>query len=301
MSIVDASAAGRAPDRRLPWHWPWPLPAAAAWLAAWVLFAAARPLAGPGAAALLACAAGALIAWRQPRRWRRAIVGLGFPASALASGAAASWPAWVWLLPLALLALAYPLRGWRDAPLFPTPAGALDALAAHIALPAGARALDAGCGLGDGMLALRRAWPHSRIEGVELSPALAWLARRRCPWADVQRGDMWARSWQGAALVYVFQRPETMARAWDKARAELAPGAWLVSLGFEVPGQAPTLVLAADGVRTLYAWRMHPRQPSCRPEIAQQGCRSDMPQQGFRPAARRHGGGCGSTRVARRR
>jgi hypothetical protein len=67
---------------------------------------------------------------------------------------------------------------------------------------------------------------------------------------------MWARPWQGVALVYLFQRPESMARAWDKARAELAPGSWLVSLAFEVQGQPPTLSLPLDGGRVLHAWRI---------------------------------------------
>lgn len=253
---AEAAVAGRLLRGFAPWCWRWPLPAAAAWLLAWGLFVATRPLLGLAAAAALGCAAGALLAWREPRPWRRAIVALGFPASALAAGAAAGWPAWAWLLPLSLLAMAYPLRAWGDAPLFPTPAGALDALAAQVPLPAGARVLDAGCGLGDGMRALRRAWPQVQVEGVELSAVLAWLARRRCPWARVARADMWARPWHGAALVYLFQRPESMTRAWDKARAELAPGAWLVSLAFSVPGRPPTLTLPLAGGRVLHAWRM---------------------------------------------
>ncbi|MCB1981027.1 MAG: class I SAM-dependent methyltransferase [Rhodoferax sp.] len=252
---MDAAASALA-HRVVPWLGRWPLPAAATWIFAWGVFAAVRPALGTASAAVLAGAAALVVAWREPRPWRRAIVALGFPVSALASGAAAGWPAWVWLLPPALLLLAYPRRAWGDAPLFPTPAGALDALAARIALPAGARVLDAGCGLGDGLRALHRAWPQAQVEGVELSPALAWLARRRCPWARVDRADMWARPWQGVALVYLFQRPESMARAWDKARAELAPGSWLVSLAFEVQGQPPTLSLPLDGGRVLHAWRI---------------------------------------------
>jgi hypothetical protein len=38
-------------------------------------------------------------------------------------------------------------------------------------------------------------------------------------------------------MVYLFQRPESMERAWCKARAEMAPGSWLASLDFAVPGQ----------------------------------------------------------------
>ena len=64
----------------------------------------------------------------------------------------------------------------------------------------------------------------------------------------MRRGDLWQQPWQGCDLVYLFQRPESMARAWDKARAELAPGRFLVSLEFAVPGVAP---VAAAGRR----WR----------------------------------------------
>jgi hypothetical protein len=50
---------------------------------------------------------------------------------------------------------------------------------------------------------------------------------------------MWAQHWAGFDMVYLFQRPESMPGAWEKACAELRPGAWLVSLDFAVPGVAP--------------------------------------------------------------
>jgi hypothetical protein len=37
-------------------------------------------------------------------------------------------------------------------------------------------------------------------------------------------------------MVYLFQRPESMGRAMDKAGRELKPGAWLTSLEFEAVG-----------------------------------------------------------------
>jgi hypothetical protein len=56
--------------------------------------------------------------------------------------------------------------------------------------------------------------------------------------------------WSPYALVYLFQRPESMERAAAKALRELRPGAWLASLEFDVPGLAPTKVLeCADGRR----------------------------------------------------
>lgn len=239
----------------------WPLPALAAWLACWLLFALLAPPFGPAPAAAVALALALALAALQRGGWRRLWVAAGFPLSALAVGASA-WPAWVWLLPPALLLTVYPLRAWRDAPLFPTPAGAFDALAQRLALTPGARVLDAGCGAGDGLRALHAAWPQARVEGVEWSWPLAWLARRRCPQARVRRGDMWQPgSWQDLQLVYLFQRPESMARAWAKACAEM-PGGWLLSLEFMLPGQAPDLREVLPGGRVIAAWRV-PRAQSC--------------------------------------
>ena len=162
--------------------------------------------------------------------------------------------------PLALL-LVYPLNAWRDAPLFPTPPDALNDLPDAAPLEPGARVLDAGCGLGDGLIALRQAYPLARLEGLEWSRPLRWLCARRCPWAQVHWGDMWRADWSGYQLVYLFQRPESMARAAAKAQAEMAPGAWLVSLEFAVPGVPPHAQLHAPDGRPVLLYRM-PAAPS---------------------------------------
>lgn len=238
----------------------WPLPALLAWGGAWLVFlAAVRVMPAPWAA-LAATAAGALCAWRQASRNRRWLVAGGFPVSLMAL-LAGSGGGWLWLVPLALLAVLYPVRAWRDAPVFPTPPDALQALAAGLPLPPGARILDAGSGLGDGLLALARAWPQARIEGVEWSRPLAWLSRLRCPRATVRSGDMWRPgAWAGLDLVYLFQRPESMDRAWRKACAEM-PGGWLLSLEFEVPGRAPDRCDTLAGGRRVMAWRVPGPQP----------------------------------------
>ena len=235
---------------------PWPLPALLVWAGAWLLHGvAAAASAPPAVAGLAGLAAGGVAALTVEGLWRRAIVAGGFPLSALALGLGGGWPAWVWLLPLALLAAAYPLRAWRDAPLFPTPAGALDALALAIALPAQPRVLDAGCGVGDGLKALRRAWPQARLEGVEWSWPLALVARWRCRDARVRRGDLWRQDWSGLDLVYLFQRPESMARALAKARAEMR-GGWLLSLEFECREAVAEQVLHTPEGRPLWLYRI---------------------------------------------
>ncbi|WCM93233.1 class I SAM-dependent methyltransferase [Acidovorax sp. NCPPB 2350] len=238
---------------------PWPLPAVIAWAAAWLVFGLLR--AGLGAAPvvawLLASAVGVVASVRGGTVWRRGLIAAGFPLSFALSGVA-SVPAWAWLAPCALLLAVYPLQAWRDAPLFPTPRGALSGLAGAAPLPPSARVLDAGCGLGDGLRALRDAYPSARLEGLEWSWPLRWLCALRCPWARVRRGDIWRADWSGYQCVYLFQRPESMARAYAKARAELAPGAWLVSLEFPVPGERAVAQLraASGGGRPVWVYRM---------------------------------------------
>ena len=235
----------------------WPLPALAAWAVAWLLFVALR--AGdvsPLVATLAASGTGMGLGRFGATRMRKAVIAAGFPLSLLASGAAGALPAWAWLLPLALLLLLYPRQAWRDAPLYPTPAGALDALALALPLPPGARVLDAGCGLGHGLRALRRAYPRARLEGVEWSWPLALVARAACPQAHVRRADLWAGSWADYDLVYLFQRPESMARALDKACSEMRRGAWLASLEFEAAGWRPHSQLRCPDGRVLWLYRL---------------------------------------------
>jgi SAM-dependent methyltransferase len=246
---LAATAPGPARTR-------WPLPALAAWGLGWGLHALLVD--GPAPAWLAPAAATALgvaLTLLGGTRMRSALIALGFPLSWLASGAAATLPAWGWLLPLALLLLAYPLHAWRDAPLFPTPAGSLAGLASLAPLPAQARVLDAGCGLGQGLDELRAAYPQARLEGIEWSWPIALAARLRCGHATVRRGDMWAGSWQGLGLVYLFQRPESLPRAVEKAARELAPGAWLASLEFEATALRPQAVLQSPGTRPVWLYQ----------------------------------------------
>jgi hypothetical protein len=250
---------------RLTWRWPWP--AALLWLAAWgvlqgLIALGAAPLAGVVAALALSAAGAAWARRLGASVWRQAILAGGFPLSLLVTGSAALLPAWTWGVAAALLVSIYPMRAWRDAPVFPTPHDALQGLSDRIDLPPDAPVLDAGCGLGHGLRALRREWPQARLQGIEWSGSLRWWAALRCPWAHVTRGDMWAQSWQGLALVYLFQRPESMARAWAKARAELAPGAWLVSLEFPIDGVQPTAALQRPGAKPVWLYRLGTAGPA---------------------------------------
>lgn len=258
---------------------PWPLPALGAWGIAWLSFwlAALAGLPAP-LALLLALWMPMWLAWRSPSLLRRTLLLAGFPVAMLLQGQV-ELPAWLWLLPLTLLLLMYPVRAWRDAPLFPTAAAALQGLASRLAgqdasLPASPKILDAGCGLGHGLRALRSEWPQAQLHGVEHSLVLALAARLWRRDARVGAGDMWALSWAGFDVVYIFQRPESMSRAWDKACRQMRPGSWLVSLEFEVPGRVPDLQLRNADQRPVLAWQLPAAQAGAQAQCA--AAKADM-------------------------
>ena len=232
----------------------WPLPALFVWALCWGVFLVLKAAEAPDwASLLLATALGGVLSLLSARRWRRVFIALGFPLSVFASGFAAAVPAWGWLLPLAALFAMYPLHAWRDAPMFPTPAGALKGLARVATLDgASPRVVDAGCGMGDALRELHTQYPQARLEGLEWSWPLRIACVWRCRWlrvpAQVKRADIWSADWAPYAMVYLFQRPESMPRAVKKAARELRCGAWMASLEFEAADLQPTAVhRCADG------------------------------------------------------
>lgn len=226
----------------------WPVPALLVWVGAWLTYRLLAYAQLPIAPAFALVSAGCVLCGVFGATiWRKLVIAIGFPLSLLLSGAA-GMPAWAWLVPLLVIVLIYPVHAWRDAPLFPTPAQALVELPKHVRLPAGAAIMDAGCGLGHGLKALRIAFPDARFFGIEWSWPLRAAASLLCPWARVSQGDIWRADWSTYNLVYLFQRPESMPRAVAKAAAELRSGAWLVSLAFAAEElEATAVVQGADG------------------------------------------------------
>lgn len=217
---------------------------------------------GAGWATAAALAGNTALGARIRPRWRGAIVVLGWPLSLALLAPGASLPPLAWLLLLAILLGLYPLRTWRDAPWYPTPRGALTGLSMLTPWPDGLqspRILDAGCGQGAGMRALRSEYPGAALSGIEWSRFLWLICRWRCRDADVRRGDLWASSWAEFDLVYLFQRPESLARALTKAQAEMRPGTWLASLEFAHSHCTPSAMLRAAGQRPVWLYRIGAR------------------------------------------
>jgi len=236
---------------------PWPVPAVLAWGLCWIVRWLGVQAIGltPAMALVPAILTGLLLSLAAGNWWRRVIVAAGFPLTLVASGAAVV-PDWAWLVLLLAALLVYPVKAWRDAPFFPTPLDALAGLPAAVALQPHVAVLDAGCGLGHGLRALRAAYPQARLHGIEWSWPLRLWCGLRCPWAQVRHGDIWLAPWQPYGMVYLFQRPESMPRAVAKAGAEMAAGSWLVSLEFEAGELDPDHMLQLADGRPVWAYRL---------------------------------------------
>jgi hypothetical protein len=168
----------------------------------------------------------------------------------------------LWALTVGIvLFLVYPFQAWRDAPIFPTGRKSLTPLLDG-PWSKSQSGLDLGSGLGDGLIALRGIAPHAMWTGVEMSGLLVSLSRIRCPWACIIRCDMWYISWAKFDLIYVFQRPETMQRLWEKATRELSPGKWVLSFQFPVPGRAPDWSAQNHRGQWIFAYQTRPTESS---------------------------------------
>ncbi len=231
-----------AADRRLASLWP--LPALLGWSLAWAVFRGALFLGWPAMAAA-GCATAARRGGGAARRQHRMAPGLhrrrfsGFaarlrhrrPAPAPSAGC---WPRCCCCCSIRCAAGAT-RRCFRPRPARST------ACPRHIGLAPGARVVDAGCGLGAGLVALRRCFPSARLEGLDWS----WPLVIGLP-AALSRRDGAARRHLARRLVRlpaglpVPAPGEHAARGRRRPRASCAAGAWLVSLEFPAPGLQPT-------------------------------------------------------------
>lgn len=244
----------------------WPLPAILTWLSSWLLFYILQVFGlGVNIAFATAVSFSVVCSFAGSTRWRKGLITAGFPVSFLLTGSTVVGGVFhssMWLLPLALLLIVYPVRAWRDAPFFPTPGGTLTQIRDHVNLVQGAKVLDAGCGLGHGLRALRNEFPTACLFGVEWSWPLCWVCRLLCPWAHILRADLWKFDWSDFDMVYLFQRPESMQKAADKAAKELKAGAWLVSLEFEAIDLVSTAEIQTSSGKMMWLYQAPLKQKS---------------------------------------
>lgn len=157
-----------------------------------------------------------------------------FPLSYCVLWASHGAPPWIWGAMALAGAAVFPRLDKMSAPLWRSPVEVSTSLGVALA-QLGAqpkKALDPGCGMGDGMAALSAAMPKAVVRGIEAA-WLPWLVARWRFGEAVSRADMWGESWSGFDLVYLFLRPEAMERARKKLSMELGGDALVASLDFE--------------------------------------------------------------------
>jgi SAM-dependent methyltransferase len=155
-------------------------------------------------------------------------------------------PGW-WLAAFAVLLLTFWRTDKSRVPLFLTNATAADAVADL--LPAHpCHVVDLGCGTGGLLRRLAQARPDCEFVGIEHAP-LPWLWARVAALGrgnvQIRYGDLWTQHLGLFDVVYAFLSPAPMAGLWQKALAEMRPGALLVSNSFDIPGIEPAETVAA--------------------------------------------------------
>lgn len=217
--------------------------AVVALLAAVYLLALLSPLRLPlWLAALAQGALAAVIGWRLGlSRWWLWINLAFLPALWLLQQA--GLPDWVFLLGFALLLLV----NWNSlrerVPLYLSGRRARQQLGDWLAArEQPVQFIDLGCGTAGTLLHLARRFPRGRFVGVESAPLLFLLAWLRCLLQDncsIRYRSLWRTDLAPFDTVYCFLSPVPMPRLWAKAQEEMAPGSWLISNSFAIPGVAP--------------------------------------------------------------
>jgi SAM-dependent methyltransferase len=173
-------------------------------------------------------------------------------------------PTWVWACGFVLLIGIYWTTFRTQVPLFLSNRKTVASLAE--ALPQGAlRVLDIGSGTGSFVRCFARLRPDSQVLGIEAAPGPAWLGRwlaRKQENAKLERGDFFDADWSDFDVVYAFLSPAPMQAVWEKACAEMRPGAVLISNSFAIPEVEPEGVLAIPDRRKtkLYCYTIRAEQ-----------------------------------------
>ena len=120
-------------------------------------------------------------------------------------------------------------------------------------------------GSGDGRIPITAATERgARGVGIEIDPALVTQARARAREAGVEDkvefrvGDMYAADVRPATVITLFLHPGPNLKLREKLRAELPPGARVVSYVWDMGSWAPTEVRHVDEHR-IFLWRISSR------------------------------------------
>lgn len=188
------------------------------------------------------------------------LIHFGFPV-ALVAALALQLPSVVFLVGFLALVALYWTTYRTQVPFYPSGPASWEAVAAALLTDRPIRFIDIGSGLGGLVLHLARRRPESAFTGIEIAP-LPWLVSFLRGWTSrgksrFIRGDYARIDFASYDVVFAYLSPAAMPALWQKASAEMRPGALLLSYEFNIPGVEPHVISTPpDGGPVLYGWYM---------------------------------------------
>ncbi|MBW1989239.1 MAG: class I SAM-dependent methyltransferase [Deltaproteobacteria bacterium] len=131
--------------------------------------------------------------------------------------------------------------------------------------------VDLGCGDGRVLARANQRFGVAAV-GFEVNPAAVLLAKARClllPGVRVRWKNFFSADLSQATVVFCYLFPDVAKRVAEKLAAECAPGTWVASANFPLPGFLPERVLRPKGPRQgdpIYLYRMNPPGDDFPPE-----------------------------------
>ncbi len=172
-------------------------------------------------------------------------------------------PPWIYLAVFAGLVLVYWNSAGERVPLYLTNRKTWAALEKLLPDKPDLTFADLGSGLGGVLLFLATQRSEGTFIGLESAPIPYLLSRVRLSLARrtnlrIFMRSLWMVDLARFDVVYCFLSPAPMPPLFDKAKAEMRPGALFISNSFEVPGHpADRVIELDDGRRTrLHVWQM---------------------------------------------
>lgn len=163
-------------------------------------------------------------------------------------------PAWAYGLAFIACVLIFWNGAKEQVPFYMTNRQTWKAIGDLVAREKAGSVADLGSGTGGIVTFLAKAHPNVRVDGYETAPLLTLISKllvaiSRRPNAAIRYKSLWDADLSQYDLVYCFLSPVPMPGIYQKAKAEMRKGTWLVSNSFAVPGVTPLEILQVDDAR----------------------------------------------------
>lgn len=170
-------------------------------------------------------------------------------------------PSQWYLFAFLIFALLYWSTFRTQVPYYPSKKSLLMPIQALLPAVQGSRFVDLGSGMGGLLMQLAKLNPEGQFIGVEIAP-LPWLISRLRAFLSSSKvkfvlGNYNRQDLQQFDVVFCYLSPAAMPSIWEKARAEMKPGALLLSYEFIIPEKPHDFcVKIEEDAPYLFGWRI---------------------------------------------